>query len=592
MKKNKSSKFFNLSRQSTLDKYFSLNDECLKMEEKIKNFIKTTTGKINILKSFKTKCRYNIMIPNNSLIEIFNKMNNKMFYLQDFIKLIIISEIKNTISLELNESYKYINIINKHKSYEIDIKNSNEYNEKKIKILKKSLIKIFKYIKIKSLEQIFNFLEITLYDQTTTYQFEDNENLLEKINDIYNNSYDTNNFYISNTNNKKFMPLSNYSIKKIFNMIKNDENNDKNNNYCIVKLKNENDLKFDEKNKTLLNKLLIKNYCRYLYEEYPNEVVLTDKLKISEKNNSLIRQIKPNIIQFNNALFSAEDLINDILLKVSIIKNEFNKRISNENNYFICIKDINNNNKYINNQYLKIINKKSIDYNQKDTNYIFSFILQDYSGQNINISINKDQLNNYLSKPLSEKYIGIINNKKHYLVKVDSFQNLLKNWNVLSKKYKFNIEYPSKEVKEFSLNKIIIDEYKKIDDIEGKIYKENKSINNESIKNEKNDKEDIKNNDDLFKKISFTEKKKSRNTDEIKIDKSFHFHRREKTDTELLYNDTYDTDNRNNKSMYLLNMFGAIPEKDSYTIRRVVKVIKKDKKKKDKNDKKIKKIKK
>ena len=202
---------------------------------------------------------------------------------------------------------------------------------------------------------------------------------------------------------------------------------------------------------------------------------------------------KPDIIEFDDFLFSGEKLLINELSKIEENKKEFDIKLSSEKNYFISIKDINNQNKYISAQYTKLMHKKSteIDLNNNDNRkYIFDFEIKDYSNEDISVPLNNEQINNCFSNPSSDKFIGILNDNQKYLVKVDFFKNLLKNCKLLDKKNKIEIEYPSKEVKEFSLNEINIDEQDEIKIIEGKIniINENNKINNikEEIKYEVN----------------------------------------------------------------------------------------------------------
>ena len=598
MKKSCSLGLYKTKKQSSLDIYFSLNDIYKKKNEQLLNFIKTNSGNINILNIYKFKSNYNIKIQSNSLVNILNKINDKLLLFQDFIKFIIISEKKDTISLELDECYdKYINLINNHETFDIIIKKINEYNKNKIKISQKSLLKIFKNLNIRSWEEVFNYIEIMIYEEDVSYHFEEYENMGELIYSIYNNIFGENNFYIYKKNNNIISPITNYSIKKIFNMLIKDKksdniNNNINNKYCIVKLKDENVLLYEENNKKILDKLLIKNDFKFLYNKYHEDGEMDNKWKITKKEKSLIRQKKPDIIVFNNYLISAEKTLNETLKKIKKIKNELTQKILNENNYFIQIKDINNNIKYINIQYINLVYKNSLYYNQKDKDYIFSFNSPDYIGEKISISINRNQINDYISKPILDKYICILNNKNKYLVKVDNLQKILKNMKTLNKKYKFDIFPPSEQIKDFSLDEINIDEQQKVKTIEVKLYKKKKIENNDNqikyIKKNNNNLE-IKGMDSLLKKIAIDKKLKSRNNEENKSNISYREPRTERSGSETLNHDTIDSENRVNKSMYLINSFNTLPEKDFYIIRRVVKIIKKDKKKKDKKDKKEKK---
>jgi len=567
MKKNKSSNLFRRTKELLLDNYFYFNDNFKR--RKIENFLKSKKRHFNIINSSKTRNNFNINFESKSLESIFHKINNKYIYIQDYIQLIIISQSKDTISLELRESYdRYIKIFDRHESFDVIIKKRNEYNKNSIKISQKSLMVIFKYQSIRLWEDIISYLEIMIYEEYSATALYDFDNSNEIIYNIYSDNIGKNIFYIFN-NNDVLIPISNYSIKRIFNMMvtnpRNSTNsnfNDVNNKYCKIKIKDSHALFYEENNKKLLNKLSLKNDYKYLYNKYHDNGGIINKWEIMEKNNLLVRQKRPNIMEFNKFLFPIENLLNDALLKISKTKDKDNliNKISNQNNYFLSVKDINNNLRYINSQYIKLFYLKSLYYNQKDVQYIFNFDVKDYLGERMTISLDKSQINNLKSKPLSDKYICISKNTNKYLIKVDFLQNILKNCKILDKKYKFELH--TKETKFFSMNEIIVDEPQKICSIQGKVFKETKKENAYKIDNNK---------DNKFNKIkNGQEMEKIRNNGEVK------------TYNESLNYEVTDSKIKNNKSVLLLSSFNTLPEKDIYTIRRIIKITKIPKRRMDK----------
>ena len=567
MKKNKSSNLFRRTKELLLDNYFYFNDNFKR--RKIENFLKSKKRHFNIINSSKTRNNFNINFESKSLESIFHKINNKYIYIQDYIQLIIISQSKDTISLELRESYdRYIKIFDRHESFDVIIKKRNEYNKNSIKISQKSLMLIFKYQSIRLWEDIISYLEIMIYEEYSATALYDFDNSNEIIYNIYSDNIGKNIFYILN-NNDVLIPISNYSIKRIFNMMvtnpRNSTNsnfNDVNNKYCKIKIKDSHALFYEENNKKLLNKLSLKNDYKYLYNKYHDNGGIINKWEIMEKNNLLVRQKRPNIMEFNKFLFPIENLLNDALLKISKTKDKDNliNKISNQNNYFLSVKDINNNLRYINSQYIKLFYLKSLYYNQKDVQYIFSFDVKDYLGERMTISLDKSQINNLKSKPLSDKYICISKNTNKYLIKVDFLQNILKNCKILDKKYQFELH--TKETKFFSMNEIIVDEPQKICSIQGKVFKETKKENAYKIDNNK---------DNKFNKIkNGQEMEKIRNNGEVK------------TYNESLNYEVTDSKIKNNKSVLLLSSFNTLPEKDIYTIRRIIKITKIPKRRMDK----------
>jgi len=598
MKKSFSSGFFTRKKNSALYNYFCLQDKYNKTNDQLINFIKSKERTIVISKK---KSNLNIKLYNNSFINIFKKINDKSFYIQDFVKLIIISEKRDTVSIESREYFdKYINLLNNRKYFFIYIKRcKDKFNEKnKIKISKISLKLIFKYLGVKFGEEIFNFLEIMIYEEIIAYHFDEYKNLGELIYSIYNNTFGKNNFYIFNNKNFILCPITNYSIKTITSMLNINDNNINNNKYFKFKIKDINVLFYGEKNKNLLKKLLMKNDYKFIYKKYHSDGGMIKKWKKIEKDNNLSRIKKPNIIEFNDFLFSAEQLLNKTLSKIVKNKRNLNIKISNENNYFIPIKDINNKIRYINLQYIKLINKKLLLYNQKDNYNKFNCFIPDYIGKITSISVNNEEINNNYLNSSSDKYIGILNKNKKYLVKVNNLKNLLNNYKILNKKYCFNIELPSKEDKKFSFNEIDINEQVKIRSVEGKIIKAYKKniLNNNEKKNIIN--ENIKNNDDnikemnpLFLRMSVDNKDivKSRNNKKILLNLKLGNTISERRYNEYIYSDTNestDSGNQMNKSINLTKSYNILPEKEYHYINKVIKIIKKDRKNKDKKDKK------
>ena len=583
----KKTNFSNLFKQkNTLkNKYYTSESKYNITNTQIKNFLKSNDNKIIISKN-KSHINFNIKLSNNSLIKIFHKINDKYFYIQDYLKLSFISEKRDIISFESKETYeRYIKILNNCNLFTIILKKRSNYRNAKIKISKISLKLLFKYSGIDFAEEVFNYFEIMIYQEITSYHFEEFENLDELLYYISNNNFGKNNFYIFNHKNNNLSPISNYSIKTILKM-QNKNNNDKNddNKYFVFKIKDKNILLLEKKNKNFFDKLILENDYKFIDNRYKSNGGVVNNWKKIEKDYIMSRQKKSNLIEFDNYLLQAEELlnnINNILSKIEKYKTDFNKKISNDNNIFIPIKDINNNTKFINIQYIKLIYRKSIYYKEKNSSFIFDYDLPDYSGANISISLNKEEINNYLSLATSEKNIGILNNDKKYLIKIEFLKNLLKNWKILDKKYKFYIEYPLKEEKELSLNEIIIDEQNKITKIFGKVSKrnENDKLDNKTLKS-----------DYIFLKIKKDEiNGRSRNNGNLSVNFALHSDFKERKNSELLNSETSDSNDseiRLNRSMHILNNSHTLPEKDFYSIHKVVKIIKRDKKRKNKNVKK------
>ena len=546
MRKSYSSTNFKKSKNFGLAQYFSIQEKFVKTNDQIINYIKSTKGKITVIKNYYPYFR--IKLNKNSLMQILHKINDKFFYIQEYLKLVINSEKRQSICLESKEYFdKYINLLNYRNYFSILLKNPRNKNVQ-LKISKKSLQMIIKYLGIDFNEEVFNFIEITIYKEITAYHFEDYNNLNEVLYSIYDENFGKINFYIYKQ--KKILdPISNYSVKRILDMKnKKDDTNSyyfsfSDDKYFSFKIKKSKF--FEKKNKNYIEKLAVKSDYKLLCNKYNKNKGFVSKWKKIEKDNIVTRMKKPDPTEFDDFLFVGEKLINE-LPKIEERKKEFYSKLSNENNYFISIKDINNQNKYINAQYIKLMHIKSteIDLNNNDNKkYIFDFEIKDFSNKDISVPLNNDQISNCFLNPSLDKYIGILNNNEKYLVKVDFFKNLLNNCKLLDKKNKIEIEYPSKEEKEFSLKEINIDEQDEIKVIEGKINIINEKDTINIIKDEI--KYEVKNNEGketIDGLIIYENNKINNKKDEIKVEENKN-EEKENNIEKLLINDNNKINN-------------------------------------------------
>ena len=215
MKKSLSSTNIKKSKNLGLAQYFSLQDKYVKTNEQIINYIKSTKGQITIIKN---NPYFRIKINKNSLLQILYKIKDKFFYIQEYLKLVINSEKRESICLESKENLdKYINILNYLNFFSILLQSqNNKINQ--LKISKISLKLIYKYLGIEFNEEAFNYIVITIYKEITAYHFEDFNNLNEVLYSIYNGNFGKINFYIYNKQKKVLDPISNYSVKRILDM--------------------------------------------------------------------------------------------------------------------------------------------------------------------------------------------------------------------------------------------------------------------------------------------------------------------------------------------------------------------------------------
>ena len=593
---NKSNSSILLSKsKNLLEKYFALQEKYIKNNAQLILFIKGAKRKISVSKNTND---FTIQIRNDSLIEIFNKINVKYLCIQDYLKLIIISEKRDTISLESKDSYdKYINILNHQTSYKI-IKIKNATAGKSIKISKLSLKLIFKLSDIKFDEEIFNYLEIMINKEITAYHMEVFQNSDNLLSNIYTNNFGKNNFYIHNTTKNILNPISSYSIKKIIDMRNIIEDNNNKSKYFIFKIKDSMTGLFEEKNKKIIDNLSTKNEHKILYDKLHKNEELTKKWMINEEKNALSRAKKPDLLDFENYLLYGDELLTNISKNIEKYKNYFKEKIFDENNHFIQIKDINDTIRYVNNQYIELLHKKSMEYKNIYSKYVLELKIKDYLNQEILFCMNSEEINDYFSKPIDEKYIDICIPKENerFLVKKQFLEKLLEKWKILNKKYRMKTEYPKKEEKYIRLSEITIDKINEIKYIEGiitiknavhKIKYNKKHIkkednNNLNISNDdiKNNNEDNKNIDSLYLSMK---QEKGENKSRNKKHTNLNFNSDNIKSSELLNNETTDSnDSLNmNRSMFLLNSLNSMPEKDFYSINKVIKVIKRNRKKKE-----------
>ena len=125
MKRSYSSGFYD-PQKLRFYKSLILEERYNKTNEQLLNYIRSKERTINISAK---KSQLNIKLYNDSLINIFKKINDENLYIQDYIKLIIISQKRDTISVEKGETFsKYITLLNKQKFFKIK-NNSNIYND-------------------------------------------------------------------------------------------------------------------------------------------------------------------------------------------------------------------------------------------------------------------------------------------------------------------------------------------------------------------------------------------------------------------------------------------------------------------------------
>jgi hypothetical protein len=251
-------------------------------------------------------------------------------------------------------------------------------------------------------------------------------------------------FYILIKNNNKeiYIPLSNYSTQKIFNLF----NKGKDAKYLLIKYKIKND-DLKENNNIFLNKLINESDVKNILIKYK----LNSNKETILKNNKLNNIQEINIFDLNNFLFPLEQKLSNIIQQISNKKKEIFNKLENIHNQIVFIY-INSEQKFINRQYIKLIeskNKESID--------IF-----DYTNKKINLT-----KNDFKNIEEDNIYVEIYYDGKNYLVNKNKLLKIYDSWKILNQMEFIDVI----DTNEFHDNKINI-ELLNMDIVEQNLIKE------------------------------------------------------------------------------------------------------------------------
>ena len=189
-------------------------------------------------------------------------------------------------------------------------------------------------------------------------------NLLKGANNLKKYVEENKIFYFS-FKNKNDIPISNYSTKKIFNVFNEGEDV----KYLLInyKIKNQELIERENKNKTFLDKIINASDIKNILKKYNSQMKNKElKLLKSEKLEN-IKEI--NLSDLNNFLFEASSKLSDILNQISNKKEEIIKSSEKIINQIVLI-NIDGKNKFINKQYLQLIDTNNLYSICCDTNIL------------------------------------------------------------------------------------------------------------------------------------------------------------------------------------------------------------------------------
>ena len=232
--------------------------------------------------------------------------------------------------------------------------------------------------------------------------------------------------------------------------------------YLLInyKIKNQELIERENKNKTFLDKIINASDIKNILMKYNSQIKNKElKLLKSEKLEN-IKEI--DISDLNNFLFEASSKLSDILNQISNKKEEIIKSSEKIINQIVLI-NIDGKNKFINKQYLQLI----------DTNNLYSIDLYDLKNEKITLS--KKNLEKIDEENI---YIEIKYESKNYLIRKNIILKIYDSWKILNQSEIIDVI----EIDGFNNVKINI-ELLNINIIEQDIIKD---INEESLNKEKN----------------------------------------------------------------------------------------------------------
>ena len=337
--------------------------------------------------------------------------------------------------------------------------------------------------------------------------------------------------------------ISYYSIKKIMEMGEKNENlKDK---YLNLSLTNEKTEKYEKENAKYLKNLTLAGENIEIYNKFENNEknniknILEKKVEIKRMEKIVNKEMNQSLNNFddilnnkidnkeNNIVDNNKNNIVDVekLQRMQDKKKEIGDSINNRYNRFIEIMHNNKEKKYINLQYLDLME----DFNKKYSKYKIDYYLVK-NDRFKDVLIPAECINNYIryKTEYEKKQFVLVNlnnseNEINYLVSVKELKKLYDEWTDFEKEQIINTENPQFEGKRINLDKakiVNIGEIKELPeqpDLIKKIKEEKEKGNNEIDKESSKiygKYPDIYKNDDEKKYIVITrviKKKKKKN---------------------------------------------------------------------------------
>ncbi len=297
----------------------------------------------------------------------------------------------------------------------------------------------------------------------------------------------------------KNCPVSFYSIKKILGMVEKDEN--QKDKYLELILLGDNPDKSDEVKNAYLKKLTIYGEHSEIFNKYKENEEKYSK-NILDKKVEIQRMKKVGNDEMNNCFNVCDEILNEKKYKdnekIQIKKKEVEDAINNRYNRFIEILHNDKGKKFINLQYLDLME----DFNKKNSKYKMDYYVVK-NDRFKEIQIPSECINDYMRyKTEYEKREYVLlnfkdsnknnKNEEKYLVNINDLKQLYNNWTVLEKEEVINTINPQFEGKRINLYKasvVNVEDIKLPDqpDLQKKIQEEKEQQQKEKEKEIKND---------------------------------------------------------------------------------------------------------
>ena len=258
----------------------------------------------------------------------------------------------------------------------------------------------------------------------------------------------------------KNCPVSFYSIKKILGMVEKDEN--QKDKYLELILLGDNPDKSDEVKNAYLKKLTIYGEHSEIFNKYKENEEKYSK-NILDKKVEIQRMKKVGNDEMNNCFNVCDEILNEKKYKdnekIQIKKKEVEDAINNRYNRFIEILHNDKGKKFINLQYLDLME----DFNKKNSKYKMDYYVVK-NDRFKEIQIPSECINDYMRyKTEYEKREYVLlnfkdsnknnKNEEKYLVNINDLKQLYNNWTVLEKEEVINTINPQFEGKRINLYK-------------------------------------------------------------------------------------------------------------------------------------------